>query len=161
MNMKKEIRNFTPQTYILFLHIFYCAVTICSLKGQWANEDHTWQLLISFLRSPFHLFIFQVSFAWKHSSICCINDMMCVRPVFAINANLLFLIDLIATHICSLTIIIIKTQLVFYTPMAYPNTFTTRLVNQFPFEAKHWFLLECIWGAGGMGKTNRYDSLIY
>lgn len=36
--------------------------------------------------------------------------------------------------------------------MAYPNTFTTRLVNQFPFEAKHCFLLECIFFFFGRAK---------
>ncbi len=73
------------------------------------------------------------------------------------------LIDLIATRICSPTIIIMKTQLFVLSPLHIPIRLPlSKPVNWFLSEAKHWFLLEIVfWDYAGSGETTRDDSLIY
>ncbi len=134
---EKETRNFTPQTYILFLSIFIAPVPIYSLKGQWANEDQ-------YLTVAYFFLTFTIPFVY-FSGLLCMETF--INPLYkwydVCQASFRnkcqsfrvpqVLIDLIATRICCPTVIIMKHSCLFISPLHIPIRLPlSKPVNWFP-----------------------------
>ncbi len=125
---EKETQNFTPQTYILFcVFLLHCS----NLFSE--RPVSKWR---SYLTVAYFFPTFTIPFVY-FSGLLCMETF--INPLYkwydVCQASFRnkcqsfrvpqVLIDLIATRICSPTIIIMKTQLFVYITIAYPNTFTT------------------------------------